>query len=290
MKIALDRRFPLLNTGREKTLFILMCAIFSFFFIYTFVPFNFNTWYDMDRMSLLNIIIAFSLSAGLTLVFTQFCLRKWFHLNVFSCGQYFLWFIGEIMFLSVITTFIDWLLNNHPAISVDYYLLTFKYTLLIAIIPYVLGLLILFAAQQYQLASSLSMKIKANVSSLEALPIEDEKGKLILSLQPQNILFFKSEDNYVDVYYLIGNTVKRELIRTTLKKIEEKCQHHDLIRIHRSYTINARNISTSKKTVKGYILQFDHIPELEIPVSASHQKQFEQYLSNQAQSIHPIID
>lgn len=280
MKTALDHRFPLLNTGREKTLFIVICTIFSFFFIYTFVPFNFNTWYDIGKLSLLNIIIAFSLSAALTLVFTQFCLRKWFHLNRFSYGQYFLWFIGEIMFLSVVTTFIDWLLNNHPAISVDYYLLTFKYTLLIAIIPYIIGLLILFAAQQYRLANNLSMKIKANVSSLEALPIEDEKGKLILSLQPQNILFFKSEDNYVDVYYLIGNTVKRELIRTTLKKIEEKCKHNDLIRIHRSYTINARNISSSKKTPKGYIIQFDHIPELQIPVSASHQKQFEQYLSN----------
>ncbi|WP_316793638.1 LytR/AlgR family response regulator transcription factor [Pedobacter frigoris] len=280
MKTALDHRFPLLNTGREKTLFIVMCTIFSFFFIYTFVPFNFNTWYDIGKLSLMNIIIAFSVSAALTLVFTQFCLRKWLHLKNFSYGQYFLWFIGEIMFLSVVMTFIDWLLNNHPAISVDYYLLTFKYTLLIAIIPYVIGLLILFAAQQYRLATNLSMKIKANVSALEALPIEDEKGKLILSLQPQNILFFKSEDNYVDVYYLIGSTVKRELIRTTLKKIEEKCQHNDLIRIHRSYTINARNISSSKKTAKGYIIQFDQVPELQIPVSASHQKQFEQYLSN----------
>ncbi|MNL18771.1 LytTr DNA-binding domain protein [compost metagenome] len=117
------------------------------------------------------------------------------------------------------------------------------------------------------------MKEQKSVS--ENLQISDENGKLILTLQPGNVLFFKSEDNYVDVHYMLGGELKRELVRTTLKRIESTCSYAGLVRVHRSYTINMKTVSSAKKTQKGYVIQFDAMPGLYIPVSASHQKHFE---------------
>lgn len=272
-KMALESRFSLLDTPGDKNIFILITFVFSLLFTDIFIPFNINKWYDLSQISLFEIICVFSICGALTLVFTQYGLRKWLHLETLTCSQYVLWVAGEMMILSTVMLAIDWILNKHPDLTIDYYLITFKYTLLIAIIPYIVSLLVLFALQKHQLARFLS-KMKDSRPLSDNMPIEDEKGKVILTLHPDHLLLLKSEDNYVDVYYLLGGKVKKELVRTTLKKIEEKCSYSGLIRVHRSYAINVKHVSSSRKTAKGYLLQFDVLPDLQIPVSASYQKQF----------------
>jgi hypothetical protein len=281
LKSALDQRFLILNSSVNKIIFISLVTVISLLFMYTFVPFNINKWYeDVSKFDLFKIFSIFSLTGTFTLLLTQFGLRKWLRIEYLTYGQYFFWFLGEILILTFGIMGCDWLLNNHPDLSVSNYLDTFNYTILIAIPPYVISLLILFGAQQYKLAHNLSLVATEHKALSDNLLIGDENGKIILTLHPNNVLFFKSEDNYVDVHYLLGGEVKTELIRTTLKKIESTCSYSGLIRVHRSYTINIKTISSSKKTHKGYVLQFDPLPDLQIPVSASHQKQFEQYLSN----------
>lgn len=278
-KTVLESRFSLLNSSLNKIIFISLVTIISLLFMYTFVPFNINKWYDVSKLTLLKIFSLFSFAGTLTLIFTQFGLRKWLRLQQLNYAQYFFFFIGEIMILALGIMVCDWILD-HPDFSLKNYLDTFSYALLIAIPPYVISLLILFGAQQYKLAHDLSMSVREHKPLSDNLLIGDENGKLILTLQPNNILFFKSEDNYVDVYYLLGGEVKTELIRTTLKKIESTCNYSGLVRVHRSYTINIKTVSSSKRTHKGYMLQFDSLPDLQIPVSASHQKQFEECFVN----------
>lgn len=279
-KTVLESRFSILNTTINKLIFITLVTVISLLFMYTFVPFNINKWYDVSKLTLLKIFSTFSLAGTLTLLFTQFGLRKWLHLEYLTYAQYLFFFIGEIMILTFGIMACDWILDNHPDFSLNNYLDTFNYTLLIALPPYIISLLILFGAQQYKLASNLSLAVTDHRPLSDNLFIGDENGKIILTLHPNNILFFKSEDNYVDVHYLLGGEVKTELIRTTLKKIESTCNYSGLIRVHRSYTINVKTVSSSKKTHKGYVLQFDPLPGLQVPVSASHQKQFERYFTN----------
>lgn len=276
VKTVLESRFSLLNTSVDKLIFISLITVISLLFMYTFVPFNINNWFDVGKLTLLKIFSLFSFTGTITLLFTQFGLRRWLRLGDLSYGQYFLLFIGEIMILTFGIMGCDWILDNHPDFSLSNYLDTFNYALLIAIPPYAISLLILFGAQQYKLANNLSVVVTEHRPLSDNLLIGDENGKIILTLHPNNILFFKSEDNYVDVYYLLGGEVKTELIRTTLKKIESTCDYSGLVRIHRSYTINIKTVSSSKRTHKGYMLQFDPLPDMQIPVSASYLKEFEQ--------------
>jgi|GEM_PF-755115 len=286
-KTVLETRFSLLDTVGNKLIFIGLVTIISLLFMYTFVPFNINNWYNADKPALLKIFSLFSFSGTLTLLFTQFGLRRWLRLQQLSIAQYFFLFIGEIMILSFGIMACDWILDN-PDFSLNNYLNTFNYALLIAIPPYAISLLILFGAQQYKLAHNLSVVVTEHKPLSDNLLIGDENGKLILTLHPNNILFFKSEDNYVDVYYLLGGEVKTELIRTTLKKIESTCDYSGLVRVHRSYTINIKTVSSSKRTHKGYVLQFDPLPDMQVPVSASYQKQFEECFTGISQTF-PLV-
>lgn len=283
-RTILESRFSLLNTSANKVIFISLVTVISLLFMYTFVPFNINRWFDVSKFTLLKFFSLFSFTGTLTLLLTQFGLRKWFRLKYLNYGQYFFFFIGEIMILTMGIMVCDWIIDNHPAFSFSNYLDTFSYTVLIAIPPYVISLLILFGAQQHKLARDLSISVTEQKPLSDNLLIGDENGRVILTLHPNNVLFFKSEDNYVDVYYLLGGEVKTELIRTTLKKIESTCNYSNLVRVHRSYTINIKTVSTSKRTSKGYVLQFDSLPGIQVPVSASHQKQFEQCFSGIGQT------
>lgn len=272
----LETRFSLLNTAVNKLIFIGLVTIISLVFMYTFVPFNINRWYNVGNLTLLKIFSVFSFAGTLTLLFTQFGLRRWLRMQHLNYGQYFLFFIGEISLLSLGIIGCDWILGNYADLSISNYLDTFNYAILIAIPPYAISLLVLFGAQQYKLAQNLSLAVIEAKPVSDNLLIGDENGKIILTLQPNNLLFLKSEDNYVDVYYLLGGEVKTALIRTTLKKMESTCNYSGLVRVHRSYSINIKTVSSSKRTAKGYVLQFDPLPEMQIPVSASHQKQFEE--------------
>jgi hypothetical protein len=277
IKMALESRFSLLNTTRDKNIFILIIFVFSLSFTYIFIPFNINKWYSVTNLSFFEIISIFSILGAATLALTQFGLRKWFHLEMLTCLQYVLWGIGEMMILSAVVLAVDWQFNNHPDLTIGYYLDTFKYTLLIAIIPYIISLLVLFASHKHQLACVLS-KMNESKIHLDNLPIEDENGKVVFTLHTDHLLFFKSEDNYVEIYYLLGGVVKKELVRTTLKKIEEKCSHLGFVRVHRSYAVNIKHVSSSRKTAKGYLLQFNVFPDMQVPVSASYQNQFKSFL------------
>ncbi|MDR6785583.1 hypothetical protein ABIE26_004293 [Pedobacter africanus] len=274
-KVILESHFSLLNSRTNKIIFIGLVTLISLLFMYTFVPFNINKWYDVGKLDLLKIFSIFSLAGTLTLLFTQFGLRKWLRLQYLTYARYFFFFIAEIMILTFGVLACDWILNHHPELSVRNYLDTFNYTILIAIPPYAIALLILFGAQQYKLARQLSLTATTHKPVSDQLLISDENGKLILTLQPSHVLFFKSEDNYVDVHYLLGGELKKELIRTTLKRIESCCSYAGLIRVHRSYTVNMTAVSSARKTSRGYVIQFDALPDLRIPVSASHQKHFE---------------
>ncbi|MEO1654426.1 MAG: LytTR family DNA-binding domain-containing protein, partial [Bacteroidota bacterium] len=51
-----------------------------------------------------------------------------------------------------------------------------------------------------------------------------------------NLIYIKSADNYVEVYYLENDQLKKKLIRHNLKHI--KVDFPQLIQTHRSYLIN----------------------------------------------------
>ncbi len=81
-----------------------------------------------------------------------------------------------------------------------------------------------------------------------------------LSLLTRDVLFIKSADNYVEVGYLQGEFIKTQLLRNTLKRIEEQLKPYpDFIRCHRISIVNRLHIEKLEIknqnhwiTVRGY--------------------------------------
>ena len=89
----------------------------------------------------------------------------------------------------------------------------------------------------------------------------------VLQLDPDHILGISSAQNYVEVYYLQNDQVKKELLRTTLKSVSSDLNH--LTQVHRSHLINP--VHFTKWKAEGSVL----VRDIEVPVSRKYKKELE---------------
>jgi hypothetical protein len=123
--------------------------------------------------------------------------------------------------------------------------------------------------------------------TLESVPTEkiiirSDNNNESLILLPHDLLFVKSADNYIEVYYLLNENVTKKLVRTSLKTVESAVKNHDsFFRCHKSYLVNLDKIKHLSGNAQGYKLHLDNIDEL-IPISRRLNETLKQRLS-----IHP---
>ena len=97
-----------------------------------------------------------------------------------------------------------------------------------------------------------------------------ENKKENLELQPSNILFICAADNYIEVFYVNkNNELEKKLIRSKIKTIENDVHNNFLVKTHRSYLCNLKNVSKISKIQNNYFLNFD-IYNLKTPVSSQN--------------------
>lgn len=101
-------------------------------------------------------------------------------------------------------------------------------------------ILVVPIALSYLIASLINIR-KQSSNSLVTFTSENQKEHF--QLKSNKLLYIKSADNYVEIYYQVAQQIDKRLIRRNLKSIEDEfALKETLIRCHRSYLVNPRNI------------------------------------------------
>ncbi|MFK5973174.1 MAG: LytTR family DNA-binding domain-containing protein [Flavobacteriaceae bacterium] len=160
------------------------------------------------------------------------------------------------------------------------YLDTVRLVGLVAIVPYAIVVLCLGFNKRLSALKDAEKNTRNSFSGKEnkLLTIRGENEKVILAIEYHQLLYIKSAGNYLELFYLKGDKQAKELVRTRLKELEKKLSDTNIVKVHRSYLINVRHISSFKKTRKGYALIMKYIPDTIIPVSAGFKSVFEEAL------------
>lgn len=79
------------------------------------------------------------------------------------------------------------------------------------------------------------------------------------AIEPDDILYAESDDNYANIY----TSDEKHVVSHTLKSVEEKLQANGFVRIHKSYLINFRKITSIHE---GYAF----IGEIKLPIGRSY--------------------
>lgn len=264
----LKRPFHLLDRKQNRWLLILVIGIYVILFMNLYVPFNVNDLYKKASIPLFIILSSYGLIGMLVLTVSQFVIREIFNIRTVKMYGIILWFLVELTLLTIAMYFIY---GDTDLVGKDFFnevFLLFKYTILVSIIPYA-G--VLFYLHTTQKGENIDTLLSA---SNHLVNILDENGELHMAIDLEELLFIKSADNYVAVYFLKDEKVRKELVRTTLKRLESELDEFPIRRCHRSYMVHINKISVSMKSNQGLSLALKNYPDENIPVSKNYKAFF----------------
>ncbi|AWW00039.1 LytR/AlgR family response regulator transcription factor [Arcticibacterium luteifluviistationis] len=266
----LYQKAPYLDSTRNKLFHIGFLSIFTAIFLSVYSPFNMSEWGGS--------ILGYVLIGTFVSFTSQFLLR--YLLGLKHLRLYQLIFLAgfELTLITLLLYLIYGVEYLTIGKKIGEFLVTLKFVCLILMGPYLLSVWFLAGRQKPVLSNELSVNNDLGKNPA-LLSIKSDTNKVLLAIRYDQILLLKSSGNYVDIYYLKGEKVTKELVRISLKELESIIQNTGILRIHRSYLVNKHMISSFKKTRKGYDLIIKHIPEDAVPVSSGYKESFEEALA-----------
>jgi hypothetical protein len=120
-------------------------------------------------------------------------------------------------------------------------------------------------------AMELNKKLKEHKSLPDMLVhFVSDYQKDNLSIKVSLILFIRSANNYIEVFWKEGQGVKSQMVRCSLSKAEEILQGFKFIfKCQRSYLANVNHIEKIEGSQQGYRLFFDQV-DFPVPVSKNY--------------------
>lgn len=94
---------------------------------------------------------------------------------------------------------------------------------------------------------------EASLPKQLTLMAENEKDSLTVSAD--DLLFIESANNYSEVVFWRDEKREKKLLRSSLSRIEEQIQDAGIVRCHRSYIVNLRQVENISGNAQGYKLQ-----------------------------------
>lgn len=96
---------------------------------------------------------------------------------------------------------------------------------------------------------------------------ENEKDKL--QMESSQLFYIESSDNYSTIIFNAHGSKKKSMLRGSLKRMESQLNIDHIVRCHRAYIINLRNVKHVEGNAAGYKVKFEGLEE-SIPVSRTY--------------------
>ena len=115
--------------------------------------------------------------------------------------------------------------------------------------------------------------------SQEHVHIESDNGKEVFDADLKNIILIQSASNYIEIFYREGNTVRKQMLRQTLSKVESLlAAYQNIQKCHRCCLVNIDQVSRLSGNSPNYTLEASGL-DTRIPVSRQNVSKFRKMLS-----------
>lgn len=209
---------------------------------------------------------------------------KWNEEKNWTTGKEITALLGIILLIALFN-----LLYTNFIYKRSFHLLQLPYwigiTLLVAVFPVTFGVLLRQVRMKKEteaLASVMNSEIHSRPEE-KTMPVPlnwkfvAENEKDFFETNEAVLCFIESADNYCTFYFFENGVVKKQMLRSSLKRIEEQVPHPSLYRCHRSYLVNLGKIESVQGNAQGYRLHLENT-ELTVPVSRNLGKELKRKL------------
>jgi hypothetical protein len=272
----LQQPYPHSDSDKRKILLSLGAGFFIGIFLIYFEPFGINDLHSTNKILILS---GYGIITSTTMLFLYFIIPKTFP-NYFKEEN---WTVGrEILFLMSNVTLIAFfnVLYSQIALSLEsnsYNLLSMvEYTFILGIFPTIIIVFsnYIYYLKQYSQPPQRTLTSEQTQSSELTLIAENEK--VTLQLSSLNLLYIESSDNYSMVVFRKDEQIFKELIRSSLTRLEGQMQITSIVRCHRSYIVNLDKVVKVSGNAQGFKL---HLGETDfiVPVARKYSEIVHQF-------------
>lgn len=266
------KAFKEIITGAGTIVHSLIIPIFFLVFTMYYRPIGL-----IELLTMQNVSYAFNVMMLFCIILVSVSItRGWLYLICKYKGisglHYLVWCLSEILVASLFCSLYIVLMSEERLQFFEIAGSTYLNLLAVTVYPYVFLCLVfeIYARDREETAP---------VEDKSLIRFYDEYKKLKLVIAPEVVMFIKSEDNYVQIHYLDRNRVKKFILRSSMRALEEDLSRHGLLRCHRSYFINPPFIKIVRRDESGQIVaQLKHEGFDGIPISRKYQEDISKFL------------
>lgn len=273
-------------------------VLFAVVFLNIYIPFSDTAWFGLGNSTTFTHTVIFIAMSILILILSRILMyrsKKVFELTYLT---YTIWCIVEIMMIC----------GFYTALTLDMTLpydesqwKTFGRALLYGVIA--LGIPYLIAGMYFAIIdknNTIKLMSYENVvtdepikpdTKIQKITLFDNSGALKLSLNPDNLYYIESDDNYIKVWYTDSKgDLKQYMLRCRLKTVEESFKGSGLVRCNRKYIVNINKVAMLRKESEGYVLDLANETIPPLPVTKTYTDTILSWFTENQPLLDPIED
>ena len=257
----LNKPYPFNDDLKHNAKIVSFISVGVLAFLFVFQPVDFSTLSNRTIFYLITgIAVSTFITLSLNLMILPSFLPKLFDTSKWNIKREIIWNIWILLAISSSDLFLYSKLFG--IMNIDY-----SDILKIILLGFLPVIILITINQERLLRSHLQSAQQMNKKLLEGkqkreklVHFESDYNKDSLIIKAGMIVFIKSADNYIEVYYDNDGDVKKQMIRSSLKQAEELLLEFDyILKCHRSFIVNVNRIKEIQGNSRGYKLFFENI-------------------------------
>lgn len=297
--MILNEKLPRYLLGKYQLIgTVTFSVLFALVFLNIYIPFSDTAWFGLGDSVMFLLTVVFVAVAILILICSRIIMYKTRNIFSLTYASYTIWCLLEI---AAVCSFYTWLTLDITAVSDEPVMKIFVRSLLYGTIA--IGIPYLISGMYFAIIdknNTIRLMNYENVVTDEPAKTEslkqkitlfDNSGTLKLSLNPENLYYIESDDNYIKVWYTDSKgELKQYMLRCRLKTVEESFKGSALVRCHRKYVVNIKKVSMLRKESEGYVLDLDNESIPPISVTKTYTDTVLSHFTEQSPLLEPIED
>jgi hypothetical protein len=252
------------GTPRDRIFSILIFGLFIFLFLYFFKPFGIST---LNSTTQFFITLGFGLVTTFVLLIFNFLIEPIICINNWTLGKSILWDIFIASSIGTANYFYISLIFPQVFIF-KYFLLSIWTAILVGSIPVTIRYIISFN-RIYRKALDKASIAPEEISWESEVLIRAGNPKNEFRVNPKQVVYLCSNDNYVTIVTIKGGVQSKTTIRGTLILAESELGRNSrFLRCHKCYIVNLDYVEKITGNKQNMILRLTP-SGTEIPVSRS---------------------
>jgi len=262
-----------LTRWRGTSFFLAMVFIIATVFVLLYSPLNPPpSW---SRQLYTTLLVG---SGFVVLLLSRVILHLVHRHHVLYLWQYVAWGMAEVLVFIFGLALFAYLLGNgetFPAL-----LLRVALDVLgILLVPYVITVLLFMLDEKKEeierlkgIIDTQSQELASFKSGNAAFPVlnfYDRGGRLAIAMRSNDVLYIESADNYCIIHYVVDGKEETFVLHNSMKYFDSWGEETGLLRCHRSYIVNKRNVKLLRKEKDSLTLELSQGVGA-LPVSRSY--------------------